>query len=146
MKKSFQEQSVKPITDADETEAYIGSRGQVLNRSWPTLLWMEVIKKAEEDLALFIRMHEDGEKLSDEDKFHADTAYGFLFDPEYTIWLGNTEITLEELLENWYSVKSMEQWREKQWIKIREKVKRKRTALQTRRIRQKEKDNGVKKY
>lgn len=138
MKKKTQEQTVEPITDEDETEAYLGGRGEILNKSWPTLLWMEVIKKAEEDLALFIRMQEDGEKLSDEDKLAADTAYGFLFNPEYTIWLGDIEVTLEELLENWYVVKNMDQWRKREWAKIREKAEKKRAALRTRRTRQRE--------
>lgn len=138
MKKKQQEYKLRPITDADDREAYIGSRDQILDRSWVTLLWMQVIAKAKEDLALFIRMREDGEKLSDEDKFHADTAYNFLFAEDYLIPLGDIEITLEELLGNWREIKNIRTWREEQWKDIKEKAQRKRKALQTRRERQQE--------
>lgn len=139
MKKKQQEYNLKPITNADERQAYIGSRHQVLDRSWVTSLWMQVITKAKEDLALFIRMYEDGEDLSDEDKFYADTAYNFLFVEEYTISLGDIEVTLEELLRNWRNIKSMKDWRKRQWKDIRKKVTQKRKALRTRRERQQEK-------
>jgi len=125
-----------PITNEDDRTVYIGSRDQVLDRSWVTLLWMEVIAKAKEDLALFLRMHEDGESLSEEDKFYADTAYSFLFVDGYTIALGNTEITIEDLLRNWREIKSIDKWRKQQWKDIRKKVRQKRSALKTRRERQ----------
>lgn len=118
----------------DDRDRYLSSRDNILERSWETELWMRVILKAIDDLALYRRMHADGENLSEEDIFHADTAYNFLFNPEYTITIGNMELTLEELLAIW-GCEDVDGWRKK----TRERVKcleaEKRKAILVRRSR-----------
>ena len=116
----------------EDRNTYIGSRDFVLNRSWVTELWMKVIQKAIDDLATFTRTYEDGEKLSDEEKMYADTAYGFLFDPEYAIDLGGYDITLEELLEFW-GCESVNRWREDLRERIKVLVVEKRAIIEARR-------------
>lgn len=113
----------------DDRTLYVGSRDFILYRSWVTELWMRVIQKAIDDLALFTRMREDGEKLSEEEEILASTAEGFLFNPEYTIDLAGTEITLEDLLEHW-ECKDMKRWRSVTRDKVEALVEEKRNALQ----------------
>lgn len=95
---------------------------------------MRVIQKAIDDLALFTRMREDNEKLSEEDIHYANTAYNFLFNPEYTIQIGKMELTTEELISLW-GCEDVGGWR----IRVRKRVKRlvkaKRRAVETRRRR-----------
>lgn len=91
-------------------DLYIENRESTLGKSWVTDLWMKVIKKAIDDLVLYTRIIKDGGTLSEEEKMNADTAYGFLFDPEYTIRIGNMEITTEELIAHW-DVEDVDGWR-----------------------------------
>lgn len=116
----------------EDRDAYIGSRDYILERSWVTELWMRVIQKAIDDLALFIRMEEDGEKISEEEWAYGETAHGFLFDPHYVIDLAGKGATLEELLENW-GCHDIKGWREMTRERILLLVKEKRKALYTRR-------------
>lgn len=118
----------------DDRETYLSSRDNVIERSWVTELWMRVIQKAIDDLALFTRMHEDGETLTEEDKMYADTAYSFLFNPEYTVTIGNIEITVEELISIW-GCENPERWRDMLRDKIKKLVVTKRKAVETRRRR-----------
>jgi hypothetical protein len=121
----------------DDRDAFFGSKDPVLERSWPTELWMRVIQKAIDDLALFTRMHEDGEVLTEEDIFHANTAYSFLFSEGYTFDLGGFDITLDELLEFW-KCENVQQWRKKAYKRVKALVISKRKALATRRSREDE--------
>lgn len=91
-----------------EHELFISMRENMLGKSWVNDLWVRVIFKAIDDLALFKRMHQDGEHISEEQMFHADTAYNFLFIPGYTISVG---LTLRELLGIW-GYEDIERWRE----------------------------------
>ena len=95
---------------------------------------MRVIQKAIDDLALFTRMREDGEELSEEDTYYADTAYNFLFNPEYTIQIGKMELTTEELIALW-GQENVHRWRKRVKEKAKRLVKTKRKAVETRRRR-----------
>jgi hypothetical protein len=120
----------------EEENPYIGCRNNILDRSWVTELWMRVIQKAIDDLAVAIRMHEDGEPLSEEDKFNADTAYNFLFIDGYTISIGDAEkpkdITTAELISIW-GCEDINMWREGIVEKLKQLVEEKRKAVYTRR-------------
>lgn len=118
----------------DDRDRYLSSRDNILERSWETELWMRVIQKAIDDLALYRRMHADGEELSEEDVLYADTAYNFLFNPEYTIMVGTMELTLEELLGMW-GCENMTAWRERVREKVKMLEKEKRKAILARRSR-----------
>ena len=116
----------------EDRDAYIGSRDYILDRSWVTEFWMKVILKAIDDLASISRMEEDEEKISEEEWLYAETAHGFLFDPEYVIDLDGKDITLEELLENW-GCEDINKWRERTKQRIQILIVEKRRALQLRR-------------
>jgi hypothetical protein len=85
-------------------------------------------------------MHEDGEKLSEEDIHYADTAYNFLFNPEYTIQIGKMELTTKELISLW-GCEDVDGWRVRLKDKVKKLVKAKRRAVETRRRRAEEKNN-----
>lgn len=82
---------------------------------------MKVIKKAIDDLVLYTRIVKDGGTLSEEEKMNADTAYGFLFDPEYTIMIGDMEVTTEQLISHW-DIENVEAWRRMTRKKIQDLV------------------------
>lgn len=117
---------------SEDRDVYIGSRDYILDRSWVTELWMRVIQKAIDDLALFIRMEEDGEKISEEDWLYGETAHGFLFDPDYRVSLDGKETSLADLLENWGCC-DIDEWRELTREKVYRLVIEKRKALHIRR-------------
>jgi len=71
--------------DFEEHEAIITSRTDVINKQNATDIWSRVVQKAIDDLALFLRMKQDNEKMSEEDISNATSAYGFLFSDDYTI-------------------------------------------------------------
>lgn len=114
-----------------DKDLYIGNRENTLKKSWVTDLWMSVIRKAINDLALYSKVIQDGGKLSEEEITNAETAYGFLFDPEYTIQIGNMELTTEELLSHWpEEFYNIDRWRKdkKEEIKKLIEVKRKKRS------------------
>jgi len=117
-------------------DAYIGCRDDILSRSWVTELWMRVIHKAIDDLAIAIRMYEDEEPLSEEDKYNADTAYNFLFVDGYTINIGDQEksmeVTTAELISMW-GCEDIKGWREEITDRLQTLVEDKRKAVYTRR-------------
>jgi hypothetical protein len=125
----------------DDRDRYLSSRDNILERSWETELWMRVIQKAIDDLALYRRMHADGEELSEEDVLYADTAYSFLFNPEYTIMIGTMELTLEELLAMW-GCENITTWRERVRKKVQVLEQEKRKAILARRSRNEGEKNG----
>lgn len=94
-----------------DRDLYIENRETTLGKSWVTDLWMKVIKKAIDDLVLYTQIAKDGGTLSEEDKMNASTAYGFLFDPEYTIKIGDMEVTTKELISHW-DIEDVDGWRE----------------------------------
>ena len=116
----------------EDRDAYIGSRDYILERSWVTELWMRVIQKAIDDLALFTRMYEDKEKISEEEWGYAETAHGFLFDPDYVIDIDGKDVSLADLLDNW-GCEDVVGWRTKTSKRVRQLVIEKRKTLQTRR-------------
>ena len=118
----------------EDRSNYLTSKHDILRRSWVTELWMRVIQKAIDDLALFTRAHEDGEELSEEDMYYADTAYNFLFDPEYMIRIGKMELTTEELIALW-GQENISRWRKRVKKKVKKLVITKRKAVETRRRR-----------
>jgi len=74
-------------TDVDykDKEAYISSRNDVLNKSFVTDLWMKVILRAIDDVALYTIMRVTNKKLREEDLENESSALGFLFDEDYRI-------------------------------------------------------------
>jgi hypothetical protein len=105
----------------NERDLYIDNRESTLGKSWVTDLWVKVIKKAIDDLVLYTRISKNGGKLSEEELLYANTAYGFLFDPEYTIQIGNMELTTAELISHW-DIEDIDKWREEIRKKIKELV------------------------
>jgi hypothetical protein len=71
--------------DEEDRNAHLGSRTDVLSKSFVTDLWMKVISRAIEDLVSIALMKQQGVPLKDEDKESEETANGFLFDDDYRI-------------------------------------------------------------
>ena len=73
------------IVDTQDRDAHINSRNDVLNKSFVTDLWMKVITRAIDDLALYEIMRRKGKELREEDLENEESALGFLFDDNYYI-------------------------------------------------------------
>lgn len=71
--------------DRDDREAQLASRSDVLTKSFATDLWMRVIQRAIDDLALFRFMRAKGKTLKEDELKDEASAKGFLFDDDYTI-------------------------------------------------------------
>ena len=80
-------------------------------------------------------MEEDGRELSEEDLFNKQTAHDFLFDEEYTISIGDLEMTTNELISIW-GCEDPSGWRELVREKVNSLVKIKRQAIKARRDRE----------
>ena len=75
--------------DSRDREAHIGSRSNILSKSFVTDLWMKVITRAIDDVALYKVMRHKGKKLKEEELENEASAFGFLFDNEYRIPMGD---------------------------------------------------------
>lgn len=73
------------IVDNQERNAYISSRNDILTKSFATDLWLKVISRAIDDLVMYQTYRAEGKELRDDEKEYEATAYGFLFDEEYTV-------------------------------------------------------------
>lgn len=73
------------IMDNEEREAQIGSRNNIISKSFVTELWMKVITRAIDDIALYHVMKKKGKTLTEEDLANEESAFGFLFDDDYFI-------------------------------------------------------------
>jgi ribosomal protein S27E len=71
--------------DNDDREAQIGSRDNIFNKSFVTDLWMKVITKAIEDVALYTVMRKKGKVLREEDLDNEHSAISFLFDKNHKV-------------------------------------------------------------
>lgn len=78
---------------------------------------MRVVQKAIDDLILYRTLYKQGTKLNEEQTLYADTAYSFLFVPEYTIMVGDIEMTTEDLFSLW-NIENISKWRKN----LREKI------------------------
>jgi DNA-directed RNA polymerase subunit RPC12/RpoP len=79
------------IVDNVERNAFISSRNDVLNKSFAADLWMKVINRAIDDLVIYTIYELEGKELKEEEKEYKESAYGFLFDENYTIALDDYE-------------------------------------------------------
>lgn len=75
--------------DSQDRDAHINSRNNVLSKSFVTDLWMKVITRAIDDLALYETMKRKGKELKEEDLENKESAIGFLFDDDYHIPMGD---------------------------------------------------------
>lgn len=73
------------IVDEQDRQAELESRNNIISKSFVTDLWMRVITKAIEDLALYKTMRIKGKILDEEDIENEESAKGFLFDDDYII-------------------------------------------------------------
>jgi len=80
--------SYTAVDNADR-EAHIESRTDVLNKSFVTDLWMKVITRAIDDVALYQIMRHKGKILKEEDLENEASAKGFLFDDSHKIPMGD---------------------------------------------------------
>jgi hypothetical protein len=71
--------------DEEDRQAHIGSRSDILSKSFVTDLWMKVIGRAVDDLVSISLMRQQGLPLKDEDKESEETAMSFLFDDNHRI-------------------------------------------------------------
>jgi len=69
----------------EDREAYLTSTNSILEKTWLTDLWMRVIQKAIDDLALFRRTLESDVRLTIDDWDMGTSAYCFLFDDSYRV-------------------------------------------------------------
>lgn len=78
-----------------DRQAFIGSRNNVLSKSFATDLWMKVIHRAIDDIVMYRSMKEIGKDLSEEDLEFEDSAYKFLFDDNYRIPVDDYLVDIE---------------------------------------------------
>jgi predicted RNA-binding Zn-ribbon protein involved in translation (DUF1610 family) len=80
--------SYDTVDEADR-EAQLSSRTNVLSKSFVTDLWMKVITRAIDDIALYTVMRIRDKPLKEEDLENEESARGFLFDDGYRIPMGD---------------------------------------------------------
>ena len=81
--------------DQRDRDAQIGSRTNVLSKSFVTDLWMKVINRAIDDIALYIVMRKNNKTLSDEDELNDVSAKGFLFNDDHAIAMDDYLVDVE---------------------------------------------------
>jgi len=81
--------------DTQDRDAQIGSRNNVLSKSFVTDLWMKVITRAIDDLALYEIMRSKGKTLKEEDVENEQSALGFLFDDDYKVPLDDYKVDVK---------------------------------------------------
>jgi hypothetical protein len=83
------------IVDNQERNAFIASRNDVLYKSFAMDLWLKVISRAIDDLVIYGLYRAEGKELKDDEKEYEASAYGFLFDEEYTIPLDDYPVIIQ---------------------------------------------------
>ena len=81
--------------DTKDRIAYIGSRNNVLNKSFVTDLWMKVIHRAIDDIVAYRIAKESNKRIREEELESVNDAYGFLFHDEYKIPLDDYMVDIE---------------------------------------------------
>jgi len=89
--------------DEEDSEAQISSRNNIFNKSFVTDLWMRVITKAIEDVALYSLMRQKGKILKEEEIENEESAISFLFNEDH-------RIPLSDYLVDVYCHKCKETW------------------------------------
>jgi hypothetical protein len=74
--------------------AQLSSRTDVLSKSFTTDLWMKVITRAIDDVALYTFLHREEKELTEEELLLASSAYSFLFDDDYRIPIDDYEVDI----------------------------------------------------
>jgi hypothetical protein len=92
------------VEDQADREAQLGSRTDILSKSFVTDLWMKVITRAIDDIALYTVMKVRGRTLSDEDLENKASAEGFLFDDDYKIPMDDylVDVSCLRCKETWH--------------------------------------------
>ena len=80
--------------DIEDRDAHLTSRSQVINKSGEADLWIEVIQKSINDIALFKTLRQEGKKLTEEEEEYEESAWRFIFDDEYRIPMDDYLITI----------------------------------------------------
>lgn len=89
--------------DAADREAQLTSRTDILSKSFATDLWMRVISRAIDDVALFMFMRASGTELKEEDIEYEESANGFLFDDTHRIPMDDylVDIDCQKCQQTW---------------------------------------------
>jgi hypothetical protein len=89
MKSSQKNRPSYTSVDARDREAHLDSRNNILSKSFVTDLWMKVITRAIDDVALYKVMRHKGRKLKEEELLNEESAWEFLFNDDYRIPMGD---------------------------------------------------------
>ncbi len=81
--------------DAEDRHIQLSSRTNVLSKSFTTDLWMKVITRAIDDVALYRMMRAQGKELKDEEKEFEESANAFLFDEEHHIPMDDYQVDVK---------------------------------------------------
>jgi hypothetical protein len=71
--------------DTNDRLAYIGSRSDVLSKSFVTDLWVKVINRAIDDIVIYRVSKDNNKPIKEEELETVNDAYGFLFHDEYKV-------------------------------------------------------------
>lgn len=80
--------------DLEDREAHLGSRSDILSKSFVTDLWMKVIARAIDDIVTISLIKQQNITLKEEDLEIEETALGFLFDDDYRISLDDYIVSI----------------------------------------------------
>jgi len=80
--------------DAEDRYAQLSSRTDILSKSFTTDLWMKVITRAIDDVALYQFMREEGKQLKEEEIEFEESAKAFLFDENHHIPIDDYQVNI----------------------------------------------------
>jgi hypothetical protein len=95
--------------DEEDRLIQLSSRTDVLSKSFTTDLWMKVITRAIDDVALYRVMREQGKELKEEELEYEKSASAFLFNKEHRIPMDDyqVDITCPKCEHIWQSIMSL---------------------------------------
>jgi hypothetical protein len=96
--------------DEEDRQAHIGSRSDILSKSFVTDLWMKVISRAVDDLVSIELLKKQNVALKEEDKEIEETATSFLFNDNHRIALDDYLVNVVCISCQWHSVHSMSEF------------------------------------
>jgi Zn finger protein HypA/HybF involved in hydrogenase expression len=94
----FSRKQIRPSydkVDKEDRHAQLSSRTDILSKSFTTDLWMKVITRAIDDVALYRFMRIEGKELKEEELEFEHSASSFLFDKDYLIPIDDYEVDVE---------------------------------------------------
>jgi hypothetical protein len=96
--------------DEEDRQAHLGSRSDVLSKSFVTDLWMKVISRAVDDLVSIELLKKQNVILKEEDKEIEETATSFLFDDNHRIALDDYLVDIVCVSCQWHSTSPMSEF------------------------------------